>query len=198
MKFNEFINNFKYTGNGVGKNTSINDVDKYQLIVGIAVELEHTDDLNVSASIAIDHLTENEKYYTILLNSGLVDEEKAMFLGQKYLNVDSAQQNAAMNAEENQDGMPGELDKNGDSIPAIEPDFDDNKDKQMTDMLLGFEPKNVGDEVENDEIQEDSSTSTLPQDQQKYLEYRKAGFDNLDDNQREELFNLWKKFRSIK
>jgi len=171
---------------GDGENNSTLEFDPEQILMGLKVEMEHTNDPMFAIEIVIDHLSTNKKYYTV-----------------KDSPNDSAQYNAAMDAEENQEGMPGELDRNEDPIPAIEPDFskmgfDDDKDKQMTDMLLGFEPKNVGDEVENDEIQEDSSTSTLPQDQQKYLEYRKAGFDNLDDNQREELFNLWKKFRGVK
>ena len=77
MRFNEFINSFQYTNDGIGKNTSINDVNKKELLVGIAVEMEHTTDLNQSASIAIDHLTENGEYYSILIKSGLVDEDKA-------------------------------------------------------------------------------------------------------------------------
>ena len=80
MKFNEFISSFQYTNDGIGKNTSINDVNKEQLLVGIAVEMEHTTDLNQSASIAIDHLTENNEYYSILIKSGLVDENKALEL----------------------------------------------------------------------------------------------------------------------
>lgn len=88
MKLFEFISNFQYTNNGVGKQTSINDVDKKQLLIGIAVEMEHNIiDLNVAASIAIDHLTENNNYYTILLKSGLVDEKKALYLGNKLLNI---------------------------------------------------------------------------------------------------------------
>jgi len=128
MKFNEFINSFQYTNDGIGKNTLINDVDKNELLVGIGVEMEHTNDLNQSASIAIDHLTENNKYYSILIKSGLVDEKKALELGDKFLNIvndmpeDSVQQNTIGNTQ--------------------------GEDTEMTDILLGYEPHNVGDEIE--------------------------------------------------
>lgn len=133
MKLFEFINNFQYANDGIGKNTPINDVNINELLVGIGVEMEHTKDLNISASIAVDHLTENEKYYSILIKSGLVDEEKAILLGKKYLNVGeddpeiSAQINAANDAVENSK---------------------ESEDDKMTDILLGYQPKNVGDEIE--------------------------------------------------
>ena len=131
MKFNEFISSFQYTNDGIGRNTSINDVKKEQLLVGIAVEMEHTTDLNQSASIAIDHLTENDEYYSILIKSGLVNENKALELSNQFLNItvdddtpdDSAQTNASADANSESD------------------------DKDMEDILLGFKPHNVGDEV---------------------------------------------------
>jgi len=123
MKFSEYVNEFKYTGNGVGKETPIHDVDKKELLVGIAVEFEHTDDMDISTSIAIDHLTENSEYYTILLKTGLVDEEKAIYLGNKYLNV-------------------SETDTN------IETEPEKSKDEIEGDVLLGYEPKNVGDGID--------------------------------------------------
>lgn len=88
MKLNDFYNTYKYINDGIGKNTSVLDVNKKQLLVGINVEFEHTRDINMAASIAIDHLTEKPEYYTILLQSGLVDEKKAIYLGKKLLNID--------------------------------------------------------------------------------------------------------------
>lgn len=42
------------------------DVNRAQLIRGIKVEMEHTDDLLTAATIALDHLAEIPNYYTLL------------------------------------------------------------------------------------------------------------------------------------
>ena len=39
------------------------DFDKDQLQKGISVEMEHTDSKDTATEIAMDHLTEDEKYY---------------------------------------------------------------------------------------------------------------------------------------
>lgn len=44
--------------------SSSRDVDKEQLAIGIAVELEHTDDIKWAEKITCDHLAENPTYYT--------------------------------------------------------------------------------------------------------------------------------------
>jgi alkaline phosphatase len=88
MKLGELKKQFKYTNDGHGKNLSIYDVDEKELIVGIAVEKEHSKDLNVRTSIAIDHLADNKKYYTLLVESGIVDEKEALDLAKKYLKVE--------------------------------------------------------------------------------------------------------------
>ena len=140
MKFLEFINNFQYGGDGVGKNTAINGVDKYQLIVGIAVELEHTKDLNIAASIAIDHLSENRKYYIILIKSGLVDEEKAINLANKFLDI------SKLNVKDDPDASVQV------GAPSVEEPVDEIKtgeyDEELTDELLGFKPHNVGEDYD--------------------------------------------------
>jgi len=53
-------------------------------LIGIKVEMEHTDDIKKAVEIAKDHLTEVPNYYTILINSGLVDEKEAINLYNKY------------------------------------------------------------------------------------------------------------------
>lgn len=78
MKIEELILNYRYTGDGVGKGTNINSVDKNELAVGIMVEKEHYKDYNHRMSISVDHLTENKKYYSILMKTGLVDERDAV------------------------------------------------------------------------------------------------------------------------
>lgn len=39
------------------------DFDKESLKKGLKVELEHTTDVNIAVEIAMDHLTEDPKYY---------------------------------------------------------------------------------------------------------------------------------------
>lgn len=213
MKLSEFIINFQYTNNGVGKQTSINDVDIKQLLVGIAVEMEHNiTDLNVAASTAIDHLTENDKYYIILLKSGLVDEKKALYLGNKLLNIDAGEDEPhesnvfighdSENSEDGniQIGMNSMMDTTtGTSMTQSH----DNDDKDLTDELLGYKPKNVGDMDEEivgsngaeSVVGGQSSISNTDDGYSKYQEYEKKDFNTLPDNEKEEYFNLWTKYK---
>jgi hypothetical protein len=109
-------------GKAEGKSPMEFDLD--QLSMGIDVEMEHTDDTMVAFEIAMDHLTEFPDYYTRL---------KKM--------EDQAKQ---------EEGGEGEkqasINPNLDTTPESEP-FK-NKDKEMTDTLLGFKPHNVGDDVD--------------------------------------------------
>ena len=50
------------------------EFNEIEIVIGIQVELEHTDDTDVALQIAIDHLDENPTYYTDLMEAGLVDE----------------------------------------------------------------------------------------------------------------------------
>lgn len=59
---------------GKGEFTDVTTIDPMQLEMGIKVEMEHTKDPEIAKSIAIDHLTENPKYYTVLKQCGLADE----------------------------------------------------------------------------------------------------------------------------
>lgn len=68
---------------GVGDYTVINDVNPFQLAVGVLVEMEHTNDKNQALEISKDHLTEHSLYYDKLINSGLVDEKDAIDLHNK-------------------------------------------------------------------------------------------------------------------
>ena len=70
----------QFISGGKGDDTKPKDVCPDQLKVGIAVEMEHTSDPKIAEEIAIDHLTENPKYYTDLCNSGIVDEPEAIKL----------------------------------------------------------------------------------------------------------------------
>jgi len=75
----------QYIAGGKGDKTKPKDVDANELKVGIAVEMEHTSDTKIAQEIAIDHLTENPKYYTDLCAAGIVDEPEAIKLYKKLL-----------------------------------------------------------------------------------------------------------------
>jgi len=64
------------------------DVDGSELKVGIAVEIEHTDDKEKAEEIAMDHLTEDPHYYSKLIKAGLADEAPALKLAKELLNVE--------------------------------------------------------------------------------------------------------------
>lgn len=72
---------------GKGDKTKIADVDQNELKIGIAVELEHTNDVDRATEIALDHLTEDPKYYSKLILSGIVDEPEALRLAKELLNI---------------------------------------------------------------------------------------------------------------
>jgi hypothetical protein len=63
---------------GVGDNTPSDKIDPAQLSIGVQVEMEHTNDPEIAKEIAMDHLTEDPKYYTKLVNAGLAKEFQAV------------------------------------------------------------------------------------------------------------------------
>jgi hypothetical protein len=69
---------------GKGDKAKITDFDKKQILIGIAVEMEHTNDKKKSLEISLDHLSENPKYYSDLVESGIVDEKEALDLYDKF------------------------------------------------------------------------------------------------------------------
>jgi hypothetical protein len=68
------VNNLSKLKGGVGDNTPTNQVDANQLSIGVQVEMEHTNDLDIAKEIAMDHLTEDPEYYTKLIKAGLASE----------------------------------------------------------------------------------------------------------------------------
>lgn len=56
---------------GKGDRAKEQDFDADELAKGIKTEMEHTDDEDMAKEIAMDHLTEDPKYYTKLLKAGL-------------------------------------------------------------------------------------------------------------------------------
>ena len=61
-----------------GDDTTELDVDPRELEIGMEVEAEHTDDSVKAKEIALDHLSQNPKYYSDLLAYGMVDEPGAV------------------------------------------------------------------------------------------------------------------------
>lgn len=60
------------------------DVDPKEFLVGIEVEKEHSDDLAVAKTIALQHLSENPKYYSEGMKKGMFDEPAAINVYKKY------------------------------------------------------------------------------------------------------------------
>ena len=56
---------------GKGKELHPNAIHPGELRMGIRVEMEHTDDIDVAKKIALDHIAENPFYYTALKLSGI-------------------------------------------------------------------------------------------------------------------------------
>jgi hypothetical protein len=75
---------------GKGDSTQVADLDATELQKGIEVEMEHTDDSAKAKEIAIDHLTEDPKYYTKLDNVGLADELHESRVGDAYIELGEA------------------------------------------------------------------------------------------------------------
>ena len=63
---------------GKGDNAKPSDFTGKEVKIGVAVELEHTDDKKKALEIALDHLTEDPHYYSKLVKSGLADEPEAI------------------------------------------------------------------------------------------------------------------------
>ena len=61
---------------GKGKDLHPNQIVGSELRMGIAVEMEHTDDPEKAKKIALDHLAENPFYYTALKLSGIESPSK--------------------------------------------------------------------------------------------------------------------------
>ena len=72
---------------GQGDKLSIKDVNQKQLKIGIKVEREHSNNIKIQTEIALDHLAENPKYYSELIEAGLVDELPAIKLYIKFFGV---------------------------------------------------------------------------------------------------------------
>jgi len=73
---------------GKGDNLTPEDVDPIQLEIGIAVEMEHSNNEKTATEIALDHLAENPNYYTELVEKGIADEDEAIEVYIKHFGED--------------------------------------------------------------------------------------------------------------
>lgn len=75
---------------GKGDKLTKSDVNQREYLIGIKVEREHSYDFKKINEIVLDHLAEDPKYYSKLIEKGIVDEENAInqyikFFGTKKL-----------------------------------------------------------------------------------------------------------------
>ena len=75
---------------GKGDNVKVNDFDSKELAMGIKTEMEHTNSKEKAKEIALDHLTEDPKYYTKLKAAGLADELSESKVGDVYISIGEA------------------------------------------------------------------------------------------------------------
>ena len=99
---------FMSTGKSSLAGITIKDVDMGELRMGVEVEQEHVDDIEMATKIAMDHLAEFSKYYT-----GLQQMEKAL---KQQEAVDAP---AAAEKEQQQDG---EDEESGEQVDDMEAD----------------------------------------------------------------------------
>lgn len=182
---------------GLGDDKSPLEFEPEQIKLGMKVEMEHTDDPMIALEIALDHLTEDPKYYTVK------DDPEA-----------SAQANASQEASSDEvnnhpladildsDGTEEDLTKNYVGKKGINRAIQ-NDDKDLTDELLGYKPKNVG-EMDEEIVGSNGAESVVggqsavgntDDEYKKYQEYEKKDFNTLPDNDKEEFFNLWKMYK---
>lgn len=56
---------------GLGDGKKLSDFDKRQVSMGIKVEMEHTNNRKIAKEIVVDHLSEDEMYYSKLKKAKL-------------------------------------------------------------------------------------------------------------------------------
>lgn len=78
------LKSFIKAGKSIEKNFKEEAADPKQLEIGIEVEMEHTTNRIISKKIALDHLSEQADYYSKLVESGIVDEQEAIDVYNKY------------------------------------------------------------------------------------------------------------------
>ena len=84
---------------GKGEGLQPEDVDPKEFLVGIAVEKEHSANLAVCKTIALQHLADNPKYYSEGMKKGIFDEPAAINVYKKYF-IDKEEPNTEEISEE--------------------------------------------------------------------------------------------------
>ena len=268
---------------GKGDGKSPLEFDPDQVLKGLEVEKEHTDDPLAAIEIVMDHLSEDPEYYTQKDSPEASAQAGASadVGGEEKSDVEKENPMLYPDGWKEMDGMF--MNKNNPMYKKMH----GIEDKETTDMLLGFKPHNVGDDIEGEEpegaqISVNPNTDTTPESEpfknkkedelgeskeselkqrdpatwhqiqiakktmkmpgamagvmggmskeeaqrilqqrgikmeevqmvgsssgtntnndaddelQKYEEYKKKEFDSLNDNQKEEYFGLWNKFK---
>lgn len=72
------LDNEQELDGGLADDSQIDDFDPEQIVKGLRVELEHTNDPKIAVEIAMDHLKENPNYYDELEDLGLADSDTEM------------------------------------------------------------------------------------------------------------------------
>jgi len=141
---------------GKGDNMTIKDiaqkhnVSEEELLkefeVGKAVEMEHTNDKEKAEEIAKDHLSENPKYYSILIRDGLADEKDAIALAKKLLGVEPKEKEKEEGDEKEGDEKEGD-EKEGDEKKKL---LTDEQKEKVKSLINEYKDK---EEVPNEEIE---------------------------------------------
>lgn len=63
---------------------TLDDVDKKEFLVGLAVEEKHSDNIAVQKELVLQNLSENPKFYSEGMKKGLYSNVKAINLYKKY------------------------------------------------------------------------------------------------------------------
>jgi hypothetical protein len=81
---NEFLDDSEIIKGQKQTGITAEDVDPKEFLVGMEVEKEHSSDLAVVKTIALQHLAENPKYYSEGMKKGIFDEPAAINIYKKY------------------------------------------------------------------------------------------------------------------
>lgn len=189
---------------GKGDGKSPLEFDPDQIILGMKVESEHTNDPMIAIEIVLDHLSEDPEYYTRKDDP----EASAQFGASSDAESDTVNDTESDTVKHpladilDSDGGEEDLTKNFTGKKGVNRAIQ-NDDEETTDVLLGYKPKNVGDGIDEDMIGAANATSAVggsgdetdnTDEILKFQEYRKKDVNSLSDNDKKEYFDLWTKY----
>ena len=119
---------------GIGDENESSDFDPKQVLMGMEVEMEHTNDPKIALEITIDHLTEFGDYYTRL--------EKMENGAENEIPVDDMKRDNPSLPVDDEDTKLLLRD-----FPELQLEWEseNKKNSELEDEILGFKPLNVGD-----------------------------------------------------